>query len=189
MHQTQTVPEEVQSSAPAPRLGRAIVLTSGKGGVGKTTTTANLGTALANRGARVVLVDADAEGALESVGRLRELPDAEGIDIVFLGHAGEALAGPEDALAHEGSGFFDRPVDIPNLIRKVEALTGGPLPEDRPSRASTPPPSIPSSRLPAVAANQDAPASGARHPTSKPPPRPPSAPAPNETVRYPSALD
>ena len=41
------------------RLGRAIVLTSGKGGVGKTTTTANLGTALANRGARVVLVDAD----------------------------------------------------------------------------------------------------------------------------------
>ncbi|MBV9264522.1 MAG: septum site-determining protein MinD [Candidatus Eremiobacteraeota bacterium] len=41
------------------RRGRAIVLTSGKGGVGKTTTTANLGTALAERGARVVLVDAD----------------------------------------------------------------------------------------------------------------------------------
>ncbi|HXB82570.1 MAG TPA: septum site-determining protein MinD [Candidatus Acidoferrum sp.] len=59
MHQTQTVQDEVQSSAPAPRLGRAIVLTSGKGGVGKTTTTANLGTALAHRGARVVLVDAD----------------------------------------------------------------------------------------------------------------------------------
>ncbi|HLY02335.1 MAG TPA: septum site-determining protein MinD [Candidatus Cybelea sp.] len=59
MQQTQTVQEEVQLSAPAPRLGRAIVLTSGKGGVGKTTTTANLGTALANRGARVVLVDAD----------------------------------------------------------------------------------------------------------------------------------
>jgi septum site-determining protein MinD len=59
VQQTQTVQDEVQSSAPAPRLGRAIVLTSGKGGVGKTTTTANLGTALANRGARVVLVDAD----------------------------------------------------------------------------------------------------------------------------------
>jgi septum site-determining protein MinD len=59
VHQTQTVQDEVQSSAPAPRLGRAIVLTSGKGGVGKTTTTANLGTALAHRGARVVLVDAD----------------------------------------------------------------------------------------------------------------------------------
>jgi septum site-determining protein MinD len=34
-------------------------VTSGKGGVGKTTTTANVGTALAVRGARVVLVDAD----------------------------------------------------------------------------------------------------------------------------------
>jgi septum site-determining protein MinD len=41
------------------KLGRAIVLTSGKGGVGKTTTTANLGTALASRGATVVLIDAD----------------------------------------------------------------------------------------------------------------------------------
>jgi septum site-determining protein MinD len=59
VHQPETVQDEVQSSAPAPRLGRAIVLTSGKGGVGKTTTTANLGTALAQRGARVVLVDAD----------------------------------------------------------------------------------------------------------------------------------
>ncbi len=38
---------------------RRIVITSGKGGVGKTTTTANVGAALALRGQRVVLVDAD----------------------------------------------------------------------------------------------------------------------------------
>jgi septum site-determining protein MinD len=38
---------------------RRIVVTSGKGGVGKTTTTANVGAALAQRGKRVVLVDAD----------------------------------------------------------------------------------------------------------------------------------
>jgi septum site-determining protein MinD len=38
---------------------RRIVLTSGKGGVGKTTTTANLGAVLAKRGHRVVVVDAD----------------------------------------------------------------------------------------------------------------------------------
>ena len=38
---------------------RKIVLTSGKGGVGKTTTTVNLGAALAKRGQRVILVDAD----------------------------------------------------------------------------------------------------------------------------------
>lgn len=59
MHQTQAVEHESEAAQPAPRLGRAIVLTSGKGGVGKTTTTANLGTALASRGAKVVLVDAD----------------------------------------------------------------------------------------------------------------------------------
>ena len=40
-------------------MGEAIVITSGKGGVGKTTTAANLGTGLAMRGHRVVLVDAD----------------------------------------------------------------------------------------------------------------------------------
>ncbi len=38
---------------------RRIVITSGKGGVGKTTTTANLGATLASRGKRVCLVDAD----------------------------------------------------------------------------------------------------------------------------------
>ena len=39
--------------------GRTIVITSGKGGVGKTTATANIGTALAMRGNRVVVVDTD----------------------------------------------------------------------------------------------------------------------------------
>ncbi len=39
--------------------GRRIVITSGKGGVGKTTTTANLGAALAKRNHRVILVDTD----------------------------------------------------------------------------------------------------------------------------------
>lgn len=40
-------------------MSRVITITSGKGGVGKTTTTANLGTALAMQGARVAVVDAD----------------------------------------------------------------------------------------------------------------------------------
>ena len=40
-------------------MGEVIVITSGKGGVGKTTTTANLGSSLAEAGKKVVLVDTD----------------------------------------------------------------------------------------------------------------------------------
>ena len=40
-------------------MGVSIVITSGKGGVGKTTTTANIGTALASLGKKVVVVDGD----------------------------------------------------------------------------------------------------------------------------------
>lgn len=40
-------------------MGEAIVVTSGKGGVGKTTTSANIGTALALHGKKVCLVDTD----------------------------------------------------------------------------------------------------------------------------------
>lgn len=40
-------------------MGEAIVVTSGKGGVGKTTTTANIGTVLALLGKKVCLVDTD----------------------------------------------------------------------------------------------------------------------------------
>ena len=40
-------------------MGRVIVITSGKGGVGKTTTTANIGAALAKQGKNVCVVDMD----------------------------------------------------------------------------------------------------------------------------------
>lgn len=39
--------------------GKAFVVTSGKGGVGKTTVTANLGTALALRGKKICVIDSD----------------------------------------------------------------------------------------------------------------------------------
>ncbi len=40
-------------------MSEAIVITSGKGGVGKTTTVANIGTGLAMLGRKVVVVDTD----------------------------------------------------------------------------------------------------------------------------------
>ena len=40
-------------------MSQVIVVTSGKGGVGKTTTTANIGVGLAMRGKSVVLIDTD----------------------------------------------------------------------------------------------------------------------------------
>lgn len=40
-------------------MGEAIVITSGKGGVGKTTSTANIGTALALMNKKVCLIDTD----------------------------------------------------------------------------------------------------------------------------------
>src|SRR4051812_29760350 len=53
------MPAAARPPLPATKIGHVITVTSGKGGVGKTTTTANLGTALALLGRKVVVIDAD----------------------------------------------------------------------------------------------------------------------------------
>jgi CheY-like chemotaxis protein len=73
---------------------------------------------------RVVLVDADSHGAFEVVARMRELPHGDGIPVLFIAEKGGAVANQEDALAHEGSGLFVRPLDLAALLREVDALTG-----------------------------------------------------------------
>jgi hypothetical protein len=106
---------------------------------------------------RVILVDADSDGALDVVGRMRELPEADDIHVLYLARPGGAIATPEEAVAHEASGLFVRPVDVPSLVRKVELLTGR-APE---GPRSSHPPSLPpaSMRSPSTASSEAKPSS------------------------------
>lgn len=77
-------------------MGQAIVITSGKGGVGKTTTTANIGIALANLGCKVAVVDAD-------VG-LRNLDVVMGLEsrvVYHLVDAAKGVVSPKKALVRD----------------------------------------------------------------------------------------
>ena len=58
-HAVSVSPEKARERARPVRLARAIAVSSGKGGVGKTNLAVNLAVSFAERGQRVVLLDAD----------------------------------------------------------------------------------------------------------------------------------
>lgn len=97
----------------------------------------------------VILADVDAPSSLEELGRLRKLPGAGAIDFIYFGSGAGPIANGEDALANEGSSFFVRPIDVAALVRRLDALTGGPASRSErrssaapASRGTLPPPSL-----------------------------------------------
>lgn len=95
---------------------------------------------VASRPAAVV-VDVDADGALEQVASVRKLPGSGAIDFVYIGAGAGPVRDETEAVDGGASAFFMRPAETVDLLRKIEALTGGPSPRAE-ARASTPPPSI-----------------------------------------------
>ena len=74
----------------------------------------------------LILCDADATAAIETIQRVRETPGGNRIDVLFLGEPGRTVDEHAGALQQESSGVFVRPVDEFILLRKVEALIGAP---------------------------------------------------------------